>query len=415
MTLSADDIQDAELWQHDGDTIVSIGGLAELRIDSSTILKSKHPALIDRLEDLSESDSIEFTECAQESAPGSDAPIRHVIDLAVPAHIDPSTYSGAVRNFFAALHGKPLTGEDLVLELDQLYLTAVDLLGAQDHRDTATKFVRNYVQSTRLDDCRFMQMDAIRLLAWCERTKWEKGWVETFAHCVGMMGSGLVVEDDSSFAELSERTRKLLHASYRKQQLDVAVLEKLFADFHIIGHEMPLENAGRLRAAHAFEQFLLDYYIERMGSWPPRDDNHVTSSWLTRPLAQTLQEDFGALYDYLVDDSVIQYTEPDFQYFLLIHEDASITLLEDASHLCQIPLFRIISNWNQKTGFPPIPHPWPKFPRLRSTAPLPPPMADKTSLIAAVRDFRDVDPVEDYIDIQQAYLQDAATEDNQRK
>lgn len=394
------------MWRNDGDTVVSIGNNVELRIDSSTIIRSRYQALIDRLQELSESDSADFTE----AAPYSTVPIRYIVELPEPVRSDPLTYIISVRNFFAALKNKPIAGEDLVSELDQLHWTAVDLLGAQNQRDKATRFVRKYVQRLKLDDCRYMRTNAVRLLSWCERTKWEKGWIESFAHCVGMMGNGL--EDSESFAELSERTRRLLHKSHSRQQQEIAALEEVFADFNIAGgaSTVDLEHAGGLRAARAFQIFLKAHYTSKFGSWPPTTTIETENQqWLTRTIAQTLQEDFGGLYDFLVDDTVIQYMEGPVPYFLRINEDETLTQLESPSYGSHFPLEKVISGWNFKCGFEPIPFPLPLLPRFRSTSPITDPLGNKISLVAAVRE-KELDPAEEQHDLRQAYCEGIQSE-----
>ncbi|KAL1304126.1 hypothetical protein AAFC00_000555 [Neodothiora populina] len=391
--------KDSELWRNDGDTVICVGRNVELRIDSSTILSCKYRSLIDKLQELNESDSADFTA----AAPFGEVPIRYIIELPEPIRSDPKRYCVSVRNFFAALRGKPIAGEDLVSELDQLHWTAVDLFGVQEHRDIAKKFVRGYVQSLRLDDCRSMLSEAIRLLAWCERTKWEKGWIECFAHCVGMMDHDM--EEYDSFSELSERTRKLLYRSFRKQQEGVFALQQILTDFSFAGSTstVDLEHAAGLRSARLFEKFLKSYYTTKFGGvWPPPAD--ASGRWLTRNIVQTLQEDLGGLYDMLVNDSVIQYMEGAIPYLLHINEDETLTPLEPSSHASQFPLQKIVSSWNFRCGFTPIPHPWPLLPTLRDTSPVRDASPANDSLVPALRE-RSADSVQDRHDLHNAYCQ----------
>lgn len=346
--------------------------------------------------ELNDADSADFTAAASYS----NAPIRYLLELPPSA----PGYHISVRNFFAALRNKPIAGHDLVLALTQLQSTAVDLLEAQHNPEKAARFVRRYVQRLKLDDCRYMRAKAIRTLAWCEQTKWPKGWIESFAHCVGMMGNG--IEDCDTFPDLSSTTRKLLHRSYRKQQQEVQAMEKIFGDFNVAGKLSSVHpgHAAGLRAVTAFQQFLREYYSQKYGTWPPATE--TGGHWLTRTLAQRLQEDFGSLYDLLVDNTVIHGFEQtgEFSYLLCIEQDGTLTPLRRDPRESQFPLQTIIATWDLKCGFRHTPHPWPLLPRLRGIAPTRDSSDNDISMVPALREMH-VDSSEEQIDLRNAYLQ----------
>lgn len=316
---------------------------------------------------------------------------------------DSNRYRTSIRNFFAALRNRPIAGDDLVAELDHLHSTAVNLLGSQGQPEKATRFVRKYVQRLKLDDCRYLRTNAIRMLAWCERTRWEKGWIESFAHCVGMMGNG--IEESPAFKELSPQTRKLLQRGHYKQREEILAMQRILLGFEIAGSRSSTKpgHAAGLQAALAFQQFLREYYGREMGAWPPAADTGTGGGyWLTRTLTHRLQEDFGGLYDLLVDKNVVYADDQDGETPKLVRVNKEEHSRRTSLCVSQFPLEKTLSSWNAKCGFENIPHPWPLLPKSRAIAPISDHSENKASLLAALRELN-VDPIQDQDDLRKAY------------
>jgi len=353
------------------------------------------------VQELSEEESADITQ----AAPYSKAPIRYVLELPTCSENDPNRHRTSIRNFFAALQSKPITGENLITELEKLYLIAVDLIGEPHNPEKAVKFVRKYVQRLKLDDCRYFRANALRLLAWCERTQWEKGWLESFAHCVGMMGRG--IDECEAYTELSDRTKRLLHKSHRKQRHEIRAMERILADFDMVGSSPssdPEHHAG-IKSTRAFQQFLLDYYGQQYGSWPPKIEEG-RDGWLDRTLAQRLQEDFGSVYDLLVNNNVVYGClehEETPQLLVIDDEDGSVQPLQTSATASEFPLWDVIQIWDTKCNFEPVPHPWVLLPKLRKITSFSNDSKSQQSLVSALQQH-DADRGEEQSGLRNAYM-----------
>lgn len=295
-----------------------------------------------------------------------------------------SRYRNSVRNFFAALRGRPIVGRTLVSELSHLHLIAIDLLGSQDQPEMADNFVRNYVQRLHLDDCRHLRSETLELLDWCEQTRWEKGWIESFAHCVGMLGIG--IDQCDGFAALSLQTQGLLRRSQRQQQHAIYEVQSILSGFHIAGDPPSSDSTYTvgLQAARAFEQFLLDYYTHRFEKWPPATDVDMGEIWLTRTLAQRLQDDFGSLYDLLVDSDDVRNPQHQGAAARTLHADDTNNMKGEREAACasNFPLQKLMLDWNTEHGYKPIPHSWSLLPKLLDLKP----QTKDDSLVPALRE-----------------------------
>lgn len=207
-------------------------------------------------------------------------------------------YCMAVRNFFAMHYEKPPVGKTLYQALIDLHSVCERFL-----TDKHNNFLWRYVQSLKLDDCRNSLDLATQLLHFSEDTQWEKGYIESFVHCVGMVDRTETVSHPM-FAPLTHATRHLLRNAHREQQEDVQHLEQLLAGFDIVGGNSTIsqDHATRFRAAKAFQGFLREFCTAKYGQWPPsaRHRGH----WLTRSIALELQAALGTLYEYLVDQDI---------------------------------------------------------------------------------------------------------------
>jgi hypothetical protein len=260
-------------------------------------------------------------------------------------------YNLAIRNLIATIIRKPIVGCTLVSALEDLQIIVKHIFKLQHQPQRAANFVRDYVQELKLDNFANRPADIGNFLAWTEQVRWPRAFVETFAHCVGMLTCGVL--DHESLDVLSPTTRALLehsctHMHYRLTSaeihlavfgLDTSILEEL------------TDHAGVKKSLLAFQDFLQQHYSEIYETWPPpvhRDSGH----WLTRSMAQRLQQDFGNLYDLLVDKDL---------------RHGVITPAHPESFACALHRRQLLASWDRRSGFVPLPYPDPRTPDHCST------------------------------------------------
>jgi len=260
-------------------------------------------------------------------------------------------YDLAIRNFIATIIRKPIVGSTLVSALEDLQIIVKHIFKLQRQPEKAIRFVQEYVQDLKLDNCTNRPADIGLFLAWTERTRWSRGYVETFAHCVGLLNCGVL--DHESLNDVSPTTRALFEHSCTHMHYCLTTVEMPMTIFGIspaILGELG-DHAGIKQSLSAFQEFLGNYYAQIYGKWPPpvhRNSGH----WITRSIIQRLQQDFGNLYDLLVDADV--------------RRNSTAT---DPTHAfgCALDREQLFASWNRQYGFDALPHADPKSPDYYAT------------------------------------------------
>jgi len=249
-------------------------------------------------------------------------------------------YNLAIRNFIATIIRKPLVGPTLVSALEDLQIIAKHIFKLQHRPEKAAEFVRSYVEELNLDNFANRPADIGKFLAWTEKVRWSRGFVETFAHCVGMLNCGVL--DHESLDALSPTTRALLEHSCTHMHYRLSSVEILMAEFGIdstILGELE-DHTGIQKSVLAFQDFLQQHYAQIYGTWPPPVHQN-SGHWLTRSVAQRLQQDFGNLYDLLVDKHI--------RYGTIAPTHANpFGRREDRRQL--------LKSWDRQNGFTALPH-----------------------------------------------------------
>lgn len=209
----------------------------------------------------------------------------------------------AIRNFIATIIRKPIIGCTLVSALRDMQIIFKHIFKLQHQPERAAGFVRDYVQESKLDNFTNRPADIGKFLAWTEEIRWSRAFVETFAHCVGMLNCGVL--DHESLDALSPTTRALLEHSCTHMHYRLSYTEMHMAMFGIDADILAeLEHhTGVKESLLAFQNFLRQHYAQIYGTWPPPVHQN-SGHWLTRSVAQRLQQDFGNLYDLLVDENI---------------------------------------------------------------------------------------------------------------
>ncbi|KAI0188182.1 hypothetical protein EV127DRAFT_135243 [Xylaria flabelliformis] len=266
------------------------------------------------------------------------------------------------RNVFALLYHASLVGISLFQALQDL-LGRLDAYMEPDADNVGT--ILNYLSARGIDDARNDPETAVSMLAWSEtpEVRWEEGWREAFLHCAGMYAR---LENCADFRHLTPITRALLERACLETQLRVQAAEERLVAFAFADAwgPTPTNNTARA-AAERLQQFFISHYAKTCGTWPPAESGARTTDgeemWLTRTVAQMLQKDFGALYDYLVNRDVV-WDESEMRSsrkWMMVSESGNKSFEADTEDL---PLTDLLIEFDNRMRFPHIPHPYPLVP-----------------------------------------------------
>ena len=309
-----------------------------------------------------------------------DNEITHEIWFTVPPHIKDRQikrrYHIATRNFLALLYGKPLVGANYYDMFSDLQMVIDIYFEVNDpkNRWDSTEVIRKYVVEKKLDDVRGNTKAALGLLAWSEQPNvhWEEGYMEAFAHSVGMMSDSVM--GWPQYKMLSRVTRHNLENAYGALQLRLIEAEEKLADFNfneIWQHQQQPTTSPIWKSFEAFRGFLVDFYSQMYRQWPAKTTK--SGRWVTREIAQRLQEDFGAMYDYLVDREVVwQGTEERHtrKWEIICVKDRQDVFRAD---LPGLPLTDMLVAFDSRHQFQHIPHPYPLVPQQQQLPKAPAP------------------------------------------
>lgn len=244
--------------------------------------------------------------------------------FAIPEHLsehDQHKHKLAIRNLFAILHEKSVAGPELIQALCEVQ-EVIDAFTSQgaakspnfsrssrsSHDSVGAPkkdIVTGYVTKMKLDDVRHNLRQALALLRWTElpSVRWNAGYSEIFTHVVGMMTPRTF--QSSEFTRLSPTTRHHVQESFKAlQMVTVEAEDKLKNfDFSQLWTLQMRGSYGTRKSFDHFKHFLVSFYRNRYGVWPPPAASS-NGRWLDKDLVEQLQTDFGALYDYLVDRNV---------------------------------------------------------------------------------------------------------------
>jgi hypothetical protein len=295
----------------------------------------------------------------------------HEIWFPAPKHIKTAQgrrmHHVAIRNFLAMLHGKPIVGADLFDMLNTLQ-PEIEVMYDLDNsrtsmtpRERSVQMITNYLGQHGIDDVRTSIKSAMCLLAWSEQdnVKWRQGYLETFTHLSGVMIPEL--EEVAEFKRLSIVTRRNLGIAAKSLQLRVMEAEEKLSTFDFSDLWEDASKAANSPVFHsyqAFRSFLVGHYTRNYGNWPPASNK----TWLNRKVALTLQEDFGSLYDYLVNREVVW--NPREERASRKWEMAHRKNDDFKADVPELGMTDLLVRFDAKFGYAHIPHPYPLLPRV---------------------------------------------------
>ncbi|KAF2203145.1 hypothetical protein GQ43DRAFT_412242 [Delitschia confertaspora ATCC 74209] len=228
-------------------------------------------------------------------------------------------------------------------------------------RERSIQMITQYLSSHGLDNPRMNIKSALGLLAFAEQDgiRWRQGYIENFVHLAGFLNSQ--IEESPDFKRLSMGTRRNLTIGAKGIQLQVLEAEEKLSSFDLDMWEETAKTNGNpvYQSYNAFRQFLITHYTKTYGSWPP---NHANRDWLNRKVILALQEDFGSLYDYLVNRDVVwdSREERPGKKWMMQHQKNSEDFRADFPEL---ELTDMLVTFDTRHGFEHIPHPYPLLPR----------------------------------------------------
>ncbi|KAL8393236.1 hypothetical protein RB595_003143 [Gaeumannomyces hyphopodioides] len=410
--------KDPELWDMDGDVLVFFGYKGQqprpnpsFRLSSHIIEATESRYLIMLLregftddEDMSiagprsmmmvhrhasRTESSFSGQSGSRSAPGmsedgeADGQISYELYFPSPPNltrIDQLRYHITTRNVFALLYHASLVGLSLYQTLSDLHARLETYMSAE--MDNLGAIIQ-YLAARGIDDVRNDVEGAVSLLAWSESAdvRWGEGWREFFVHCAGMYPR---VELCADFKNVSPITRALLERASLETQLRVQAAEERLAEFQygdmwpsavatVASTSGPVASSPAKAAADRLQQFLVGYYSSIYGRWPPPPPPLANNMpgvavgdpddemWLTRTVAQNLQKDFSALYDYLVDrDIVWDGSEARAgRKWMLVSTGGNRGFEADSEDL---PMTDMLIEFDNRLRFPHIPRPYPLVP-----------------------------------------------------
>ncbi|KAJ8113423.1 hypothetical protein OPT61_g4442 [Boeremia exigua] len=277
----------------------------------------------------------------------------------------------AVRNFLAMLHGKPIVGADvfdmlstLQTQIQVMYDLDTDVQSTTS-AERSVQMITNYMGQYGIDDVCNDIKHAVSLLAWAEQdsVRWRQGYLECYAHLAGAITPQ--IEESSEFRRLSVVTRRNLGIAAKTLQLRVMEAEEKMAgfDFTDLWKSSPkLMNGPVYRSYQAFRQFLISHYERIYGMWPPPSQG----TWLNRKTILAMQNDFGSLYDYLVDRDV--YWNPREERASRKWEMQHRKNDQFEADLPELAITDMLVVYDAQAGYTHIPHPYPLLPREVPTA-----------------------------------------------
>jgi len=279
------------------------------------------------------------------------------------------------RNVFALLYHASLVGLSLYQALADLHSRLESYMPPEaDNVGT----ILNYLSARGIDDVRNDAETAVSILAWSEgsEVRWEEGWRESFLHCAGMYAQ---LETCADFKNVTPITRALLERACLETQLRVQAAEERLTGFQY-GDMWPGTDAATApakAAADRLQKFLHQHYTREFGRWPPLpmptglDHQAIGTAhggpegdedmWLTRSVAQALQRDFAALYDYLVNRDIVwdESEARSSRKWMMVSESGNRGFEADTPDL---PITDILIGFDNRLRFPHIPHPYPLVP-----------------------------------------------------
>ncbi|KAF1354454.1 hypothetical protein EJ07DRAFT_64060, partial [Lizonia empirigonia] len=245
-------------------------------------------------------------------------------------------------------------------QIQIMYDLDTDNRSSETPAERSVQMITDYIGKYGIDSVHNDIRHAIALLAWAEQdnVRWRQGYLECFTHLAGAVTPQ--IENTSEFMRLSIITRRNVAIAAKTLQLRVMEAEEKLAgfDFADLWKYSPKLTSGPVYQSYqAFRRFLVDHYGGIYGTWPPPSQG----TWLNRKIVLAMQNDFGSLYDYLVDRDV--YWNPREERASRKWEMQHRKSEEFEADLPELGITDMLVMYDAKAGYAHIPHPYPLLPR----------------------------------------------------
>ncbi|KAL2823401.1 hypothetical protein BDW59DRAFT_148826 [Aspergillus cavernicola] len=285
------------------------------------------------------------------------------------------------RNLFAFLLGQSLIANPRSSSLFSIFMDIATLLArfeftnldGSNFGEIASSSFSNYCDELCLADVRKSREKTIEAIILGERLRFYPLYLEGFVHGVGKLDE-LKQLRSPKFGLISPITQKRLERGFIDLDGRMKVLQNKLNDF-----DFPSVFSGIANSQTAVEskvvrfkawktafmecrRFLLQYYRQRYGSWPPKPSrkNHFEETGLNRQVAKEMYDDMCNVYDMLVDRTALTTRTLDMAPEV---EDTS-----DTTELMNRALRMVLSEYDRSTPpvQPPIPFDIPQYPSLQA-------------------------------------------------
>ena len=269
------------------------------------------------------------------------------------------------RNFFAVMYdASALVGTTLHEALTKLFERISSNPDYLDRNISKVAWITDYILRHKFDDVRNNPSYAASLLAFSEmpEVQWREGYIEAFVHCVGMLDLGLQTIPEWRY--ITPHTKMYLHNANMEIEERIHRAQGWLLSFDFT--EMwPVTVSAQSVARGCFDRlrkWFNKYYENAFLHWPPTNE----MTWLTRDMVVRLSNDFHGLYDYLVNRDIIfdgsEY-RPSQKWTI-----TSRTGQNFRADSFEIPFTDMLTNFDNRNGFPHIPYPYPITPPSVPTA-----------------------------------------------
>ncbi|KAH8432356.1 uncharacterized protein LDX57_009995 [Aspergillus melleus] len=287
------------------------------------------------------------------------------------------------RNLFAFLLGQSLIATPRSPSLFSIFMDVATLLSrfefsnfdGSNFGETVTTSFGNYCDELHLADVRKSREKTLEAIVLGERLRFFPLYLEGFVHGVGKLDD-LKQLRSPKYALISPVSQKRMERGFIDLDTRLRVLYSKLEDFDFPSVFSGFANSAtseeskiiRFKAWKAafmeFRRFVMQYYRQRFGSWPPKarsKKNQFEETGLNRQVLLELYNDFANLYDMLVDRTELTTRTLD----MAASEDEESNPHGDVTHRA---LRHVMSEYDRSTPpvQPPIPFDIPQMPELQT-------------------------------------------------
>ena len=288
--------------------------------------------------------------------------IKHEIYIPWPGAetgIHSTIWHITTRNYFAVMYdASALVGTTLHEAMTKLFERVTLYPDYLDRNVDKVAWLTDYILRHQFDDVRNNPSYAASLLAFSELpgVQWREGYIEAFVHCVGMLDLGLQTIPEWRY--VTPHTKMFLQNAGMEVEERIHRAQAWLHSFDF-AEMWPATAVAPSAARGCFDRlrkWLCKYYENAFMHWPPSNEQ----TWLSRDMVVRLSNDFHGLYDYLVDrDIMFDGTEyrPGQKWAI-----ASRSGQNFRADTFELPFTDILLGFDNRNGFPHIPHPYPICP-----------------------------------------------------